>query len=204
VKGRAIAKDQRGYRGSSDIKRFLVRWQHTVKKRSPSRLPSSAHNHFSLKIPPALAGRETHHQQLPCTFHQTSTTAATARRHMYSAAPRPAIADSNYSPTAAGSKASHLGHPRPHVSTILPDAAPRGSSLSNSLHSESGDQPERFALAEPMWRRHAGGQLPSRTRLQCRLFTTGLASGRSEPASSRIRTASSPGLAASCGAFRTS
>ena len=59
---------------------------------------------------------------------------------------------------------------------ILNNAALRGSSLSNSLPSYSGDQPERLALAEPMYRRHAGGQLQGRARLQCRLLSPGLAS----------------------------
>lgn len=90
----------------------------------------------------------------------------------------------------------HSRHRTSHSSTIAAGAAPRGPSPSNTFHPESGDRPERFALAEPMYRRHAGGQLPSRTGLQCRLFTTGVASGRAEPDSTRIRNAAAASSAA--------
>ena len=73
-----------------------------------------------------------------------------------------------------------------------PPAAQRDLSPSDSFSPESGDRPERFALAEPMHRRHAGGQLQSRNRLQCRLFSPGVASGRAEPDSTHIRHPSSP------------
>lgn len=82
----------------------------------------------------------------------------------------------------------HLAEASPSRPTHL---AREGSVPSNSFYPESGDRPERLALAEPMHRRHAGGQL-SRRRLQCRLLYTGVASGRAEPAAARIRISRTP------------
>jgi hypothetical protein len=144
---------------------------------------------------------------LVAVVHRYSATTGnkSRRKHMSSAsrqAPRPRHPTSLSA--ASTEKQSHLRRrPRAdHDRPTFPDVALRGSHLTNSFHSEPGDQPERFALAEPMCRRQPGGQLPCRTRLQCRLLTTGAASGRAEPASARLRCgAPSPSLDAACRAL---
>lgn len=128
-----------------------------------------------------------------------------SRRHMYSVAVLPATAHIRDSSRKALSIARRPLRQR--LRRLFPPnhpAALRGSSQTNSFDTDSGSRPERSALAEPMLRRHAGGQLPTRSRLQCRLLTTGLASGRSEPAASRLWRAPPPGLAPPPGTVHSS